>query len=327
MPAAGAWSLALAVVGAWWGLGGAGFPFGRNDPRAAEVGSFFGAVEPAAMGFGLAVVGLLGAGMSALLVRDGPERWARVALPFAWAFSGFLLVVVPDIRVVQNFAYLFFGYTGLWDGALLFMLFCMVGGWLWAATAVASHRRIRRACPGCGRRSSAGPAAGEPRWGRWATAAAVSFALPYPIVRIAWALGIPLGIPADALDDLDPGLRMGAVLLGGLALGGAVLTLGLIRHWGEVFPRWLPVVGGSRVPVWLAVVPATWAALVLSQAGLRILLWSVSGEAGISAANWGVGAPGLFWLPWGLALGAATFAYRQRREGPCRVCGGSARRV
>jgi hypothetical protein len=321
--AAGAWSLALAVVGSWWGLGGAGFPFGRNDPRADEVGSLFGTAEPASMGAALAVLGVLGGSLAALVLRDGLDRWARIAMPLAWALSAFLLVVVPDIRVVQNFAYLFFGYTGHWDGALLFMVFCMAGGGLWAATAVACHRRVRHACLACGRHRSIESVRRTPRWGPWATYSAVAFALPYPIVRLAWALGIPLGVPAGTLGDPDAGLRAGAFLLGGLALGGGVLTIGLVRRWGEVFPRWLPLVGGRDVPVWFAVIPATWAALVLSQAGLRILVWSVTGDAGITADNWGTGAPGLFWLPWGVTLGAAAFAYRQRRRGPCRVCGGS----
>jgi hypothetical protein len=44
--AAAAWSLTCGALGLWWALGGAGFPFGRNDPRADEVGSLFGAAEP-----------------------------------------------------------------------------------------------------------------------------------------------------------------------------------------------------------------------------------------------------------------------------------------
>jgi hypothetical protein len=34
--AAAAWSLIFAALGLWWALDGAGFPFGRNDPRAEQ---------------------------------------------------------------------------------------------------------------------------------------------------------------------------------------------------------------------------------------------------------------------------------------------------
>jgi hypothetical protein len=64
-----------------------------------------------------------------------------------------------------------------------------------------------------------------------------------------WALRIPLGIR-------EAFLREGQVIclwwagtgLATVAVGGAVLTLGLVQRWGEVFPRWLPVLAGQRVP-------------------------------------------------------------------------------
>jgi hypothetical protein len=37
--------------------------------------------------------------------------------------------------------------------------------------------------------------------------------------------------------------------------------------------------------------------------------------------TWGLGGPMLFWLPWGIALGAATYAYHLRRRGHCGDCG------
>jgi proline iminopeptidase len=319
--AAAGWSLIYGLLGLWWALDGAGFPFGPGDPRADEVGSLFGAAEPGPMGAIMAATGLLGGGVALAMARSSRGPRTRLPLIFAGALSAFLVVVVPDIRVAQNFAYLFFAYTGLWDWPLVFMLFCMAGGALWAATAVAYHRRIRRACEQCGRSGSRGSSASAARWGRWATYAAAMLALPYPIVRIAWGLGIPLGVPAGSLDDSGLGLRIGESVLGGLAVGGAVLTLGLTQRWGEVFPRWIPRLRGRRVPIWLAVVPATWAAVVMSQAGLRIVTWTLTGEASITADDWGSGAPGLFWLPWGVALGAATYAYYLRRRGTCAVCG------
>ncbi|GAB3953797.1 hypothetical protein GCM10029976_094690 [Kribbella albertanoniae] len=41
-----------------------------------------------------------------------------------------------------------------------------------------------------------------------------------------------------------------------VSLGVALLTIGLVRPWGEVYPRWMPRLGGRRVPIAAAVVPA-----------------------------------------------------------------------
>lgn len=39
------------------------------------------------------------------------------------------------------------------------------------------------------------------------------------------------------------------LLLGVLSLSLGLLTVGLVRPWGEVYPRWLPVLGGRAVAV------------------------------------------------------------------------------
>ncbi len=72
----------------------------------------------------------------------------------------------------------------------------------------------------------------EPRWGRAVTWLAAVLALPYPLVRLAWAMGTPLGVPAGYVEAEDLG---GVALLGLVlpALIGAVLTLGLIQGWGR----------------------------------------------------------------------------------------------
>lgn len=318
-PAAGIWSVLFGLTGVHWAVGGSGFPVGPGDPRVGEVGSLFDAAEPTTTGLVMAVLGLAGAVVALVMTRT-TRAWP--SLVFAAAMSVILLVVVPDLRVVQNFAYLFFGYTGLWDRALLFMLGCMAGGVLWAAAALACLRRSRDACRHCGRdEPGAVVSASTLRWGRWATYTAAALALPYPIVRICWALGIPLGV-----DWLDGAFtlpeRIGLVLLfGGLPVGGAILTLGLLQRWGEVFPRWIPYLRSRRVPIWFAVAPATWAGILLIQAGFRIVVWTASGASPITADTWGSGLPGLSWLPWGLALCVATYAYYLRRRGRCQHCG------
>jgi hypothetical protein len=60
-------------------------------------------------------------------------------------------------------------------------------------------------------------------------------------------------------DMMSHPLWLRVAYLGGLGLlsdGPAFLALGLVRRWGEVWPRWMPVVGGRRVRQLAALVPA-----------------------------------------------------------------------
>lgn len=46
------------------------------------------------------------------------------------------------------------------------------------------------------------------------------------------------------------------LLLSGLSMGLALLTLGLVHDWGERVPGWVPLLGGRTVPTRAAVFPA-----------------------------------------------------------------------
>lgn len=93
--------------------------------------------------------------------------------------------------------------------------------------------------------------------------------------------------------------------LAAVAIGG-VLTLGLVRRWGEVFQRWTLFLLGKRVPVHLAVVPASLISVLVTAAGLmfvRLMLFGSFRVGGISLKldeNWAAIAPELLWLPWGV---------------------------
>jgi hypothetical protein len=197
----------------------------------------------------------------------------------------------------------------------------MAGGLLWAATAAANGRRSRR---GRGR-SGGGWTAPESaaRWGRWATYVAVIVPLLYAATRWAWALGFPLGISEEFLrEGQEVGLWWAGAALATLAAGGAILTLGLVRRWGEVFSGWIPLLGGKRVPIPLAVVPASLVSVLVTAAGLMFVRLALTGELGailgegaLGAENWAALAPELLWPVWGAALGAATLAYYYRRRG------------
>jgi len=109
-------------------------------------------------------------------------------------------------------------------------------------------------------------------------------------------------------------------------LVGAVLTLGLTQRWGEVFPRWMIGLAGRRVPIGLAVVPASFVSVLLVVGS--IAMWSgfaqlvgkaVTGEA--EAIDIIGLAPTMLFVVWGVALAVATLGYYYRRRGPCDLCG------
>jgi hypothetical protein len=195
----------------------------------------------------------------------------------------------------------------------------LVGAALFGRAAVLLRRSATGRCAVCGR-----PAARwtEPatalRWGRIATWVAVAGPLPYALVRMTWLTPWPLGMPEGG--DLEPEMRLFGLGLGFAALGGAVLTLGLVRPWGEVWPRWVPVLRGRPVPVRVPVVAGGLVATALLAASPGMIALAVDDLLAGDATGWALLL--LFpTLPWGLALAAAVTAYAYRRRGACRSCG------
>ncbi len=106
---------------------------------------------------------------------------------------------------------------------------------------------------------------------------------------------------------------------------------GLVQRWGEVFPRWMIGLRGRRVPIALAVVPASLVSVLLFVGGAGIWSGLPQMEANLTAAGVTGGeligaivfqvGPTLLFPLWGLALAVATLGYYFRRRGPCSVCG------
>lgn len=146
--------------------------------------------------------------------------------------------------------------------------------------------------------------------------------MPYEVVRWAWAFGLPLGVTtgADAIRHATAEARAGMFVLGLLPLLGGLLTHGLTRRWGEVYPRWIPRMAGRPIHPAVAIVPASLAAVLIVTAGLFVYRAELNTAIGrVPAADpdvtgWGAWVPGLFWLPWGVALTGATYAYWRRRR-------------
>ncbi|MGI5129006.1 hypothetical protein ACQEVB_19530 [Pseudonocardia sp. CA-107938] len=338
----GGWSAGAVVIGSWWSLRPADHPFARpgDDGFPTLLDLVPGSVTaPALVGVGvvgLAAVltrsrpvlvtvgvlvavafGLLAAGVAPLALAGyamamfGPVVLAGTLVVGAWRWRGGP-VALGLMVAIGAAAWL----TGIADGAVLrryvdvvtgsaakfgppaALTFLLAGAVLWGALAgrlaLAGHRR---------------PAWAEPdaaaRWGRAAAFVAAACVLPYFLLRMTWLTPWPLGMSADEL-AVVPEIRLHGLLLGLAALAGGVLTLGLVSRWGEVWPRWVPVLRGRPVPRAAAVVPGALVAVLLTAAAVPMAIQAVAEGAFEMLLIFP------FWL-WGPALGLAVLGYALRR--------------
>ncbi|SFG87720.1 hypothetical protein SAMN05421678_109147 [Actinopolymorpha cephalotaxi] len=347
--AAAGWSLAYGLLGVYWALGGAGFPFGAEaDPYSVGVSPLENA-RAQSLAPVIAVVCLLGAAGAVAMARvrrrggTGAGAVGAAMIGFGWVLAILLTVGLPDVRPLMGVARLPllavgapFGWPegvsvfgpGMFTWPVLNELVLMLGGLCWAAATLVYQRRRRDTCGHCGRGRGAAswttPAAAA-RWGRWAVGIAVVVPLFYAAIRWSWFLGIPFGVTTEFLrvEAVDtPDIWLAGAMEGTLAIGGAVLTLGLAQRWAEIYPGWIPFLRGKPVRPRTAVIPATAVTLLITAAGLGNLRALADGAypAGVGE-NWGTIAPGLLWPLWAAGLGAATLAYHLRRRGRCRSCG------
>ncbi|WP_234440790.1 hypothetical protein [Streptomyces rimosus] len=159
------------------------------------------------------------------------------------------------------------------------------------------------------------PVAGVPRWARIA-----AHAVPFAILPSGlWRMGVMLAVPGFGTAEArvhGAGLDLYLILLFVISEALGLLTLGLVQPWGEVVPRWIPMLGGRRVPPLAAVVPATLGALastgVVYYFFLSILIAGFPpGHTAVEEAVLTVCYVPL--LAWGPLLGAVTYAYHRRR--------------
>ncbi|MCP3799790.1 hypothetical protein NLX83_11030 [Allokutzneria sp. A3M-2-11 16] len=194
----------------------------------------------------------------------------------------------------------------------LYMVFFLVGGLVWGWAAVVAFRTGKGRCGSCGR---PGASWTEPeaaaRWGRYVTIAAALCPLPYGLMRMSWLTPAPLLGPDNVASS--PGIRLMGLLLGFAAIGGSVLTLGLIQRWGEIWPRWVPVLRGRPVPIAFPVTFGALIAAVMAFAGVSFGIMALSGPEPKPLML--LAFPFPLWAP---LLAAAVLAYYYRRRPACR---------
>jgi hypothetical protein len=347
--AAVAWSVVYAALGVYWAVGGRGFPYG-SQPVPGGIGPLIGRFRPGVAWFVVLMAGVPAAAMAAAMLRGVRSSALRHLFMAAGALlAAALLLLMTGLDLLVMFGYVPYVVVGLFTNGkigqkyladltqwtLLHQLLCLIGGFLWLASTVSYSRRSGNACARCGRRDGPegwqGPSQAA-RWGRIAVYVSMVAPVFYAFTRYAWALGFPLGMSAESLHrGQERGLWTSGLFLANFGLVGAVLTLGLVQRWGEVFPRWMIGLAGRRVPTPLAVVPASFVSALLVVGG--VVLWSGLGQMATRLAARGAQGPGLIeevtfvvgpvllFPVWGVALAVATLGYAYRRRGPCVVCG------
>lgn len=177
------------------------------------------------------------------------------------------------------------------------------------------------------------PVPGVPRWARRAAYAVPYTVLPASLWRIAvCTFHVPIGrgeIGSGIAPSGVPGvpIELYVILLSVVSELLAFATVGLVSTWGEVFPRWIPVLRGRRVPTFAAVVPAvlgaavltllwTWVAVSFSL-GMRIDGRPLASGSVLSFDDWKGIVAVIAYAPlllWGPLLSAVTVSYWKRRR-------------
>jgi hypothetical protein len=344
-----AWSLIYAALGVYWAVSRRGFPYAPGSV-SNSMGPLVGRFGPGVAWIVVMMVGIPAAALGVAMLR-GVRVLRPLLITGGAVLAGVLLLFMADLTLLETLGYVPYAIVGLLTGAkigqiylntlaqyqwiIAHQLFCLIGGFLWLASTIRYARLSGDACLYCGRRD--GPEGWTSpdhaaRWGRIAVYVAMVPPILYALTRYAWALGFPLGMSEEYLrQGQERGMWTAGLSLATFGLVGVVLMLGLVQRWGEVFPRWMIGLASRRVPMALAVVPASLVSVLLIVGGIAIgsgLNQMVANMMGggadeieiIGAIIFQVGPTLLFPL-WGVALAIATLGYYFRRRGPCSVCG------
>ncbi|WP_435862950.1 hypothetical protein [Streptomyces sparsogenes] len=158
--------------------------------------------------------------------------------------------------------------------------------------------------------------AAPPRWAVRAAHLTTLVVLPSGLWRIAVVLGYPAGYTEAGFEPFQTfGSKAWMLTLSVLCELVAFLTVGLVRPWGEVVPRWIPLVGGRRVRPMAAVVPAALGAAALTALWAGVPWWWTYPHENMTPT--GNLVVGILYQPlvlWGPLTAAVTISYYRRHR-------------
>ncbi|AZM58127.1 hypothetical protein DMA15_35220 [Streptomyces sp. WAC 01529] len=209
---------------------------------------------------------------------------------------------------------------------LVHLLLNTCGGGLLAMVALAYRRGLRGRCARCGQGHEGpgdGPLAHPPASTASARTRVTAYALvcgllPWTVVKTVWLLGgDAIGVSGEAWqDDVEAEATGASRALASVgvdvtvlaALLGVFLLAGLMHRWGQVFPRWTPLLAGRRVPRLLPLIPAWLTGGALSVYGAGLLVYALLSALGVVP---GLDPVGVFTttggMTWMVAFGGFSF--------------------
>lgn len=272
---------------------------------------------------GLAAAGMRVAARPKTVRTTGGTR--RPLLAAAWTASGALVVAGAPLLLLDVVGGALPGLgIPFYPLGALSKAACVTAGILLGLAARAYARATREGCQGCGR-SEPTPAAARgdepPSWAYWAAYASVVGCL----ARIAAQAWVGFGA-----SPFGGGMSV-LVFEAGFVLGGTLLPLALVHGWGRTWPRWLPRIGGRRVPRRLVLGPAvfvsgglvTYFGVTLAQ----MIIERLHGRNPFPASG-GLDLPETFfwfavpaYVVWGAGIAVAAVSFARRTRPACRLCG------
>ncbi|WP_166973951.1 hypothetical protein [Brevibacterium atlanticum] len=349
--ATSAWSLFLLIMSVLWGTGAAPAAFAGDEEGAftSVIASLPVPIVAGLVGF-VALLSFVSAAVLLTVPRLRAQLRERAGVRVVGLLALFF-TIITTVLFTNTLLLAYLGYVLSMQfppisGPVIWQAVMLLGPLLWLivwAAAEHAHRRstsrVAGGLPAAGegqgtvgyvratasldedRGAVRGAGHDEDRSAAVSTSAKVAVTLAvivpgfYALTRILWAIGIPVGL-SDTLyeEGVRTGLWHSGLALALAAVAGILLTLGLVQKWGERLPAWLGPLSGRRVPITLATIPATIVTLALFTGGVGMMRTVVAGPSGIFADSWwATVGPTLLFPVWAVALGWATFAYRQRR--------------
>ncbi|GGQ26414.1 hypothetical protein GCM10010266_57190 [Streptomyces griseomycini] len=287
-----------------------------------------GGPAPSALGWAVAALAVLAALVCAAVARYGLRPPLRALL---WAVCG--LAAATAFSLLMDILVLLFGQAVDSWAVTANRALAAIGTLLLAATARAARRPSAVAAATTPATAVAAPPAASLRVHLVACAGTAAF-LPYVVMKQIWAFGGTFagvtGEETAAISERNgaSGLWLtleswgldGTVLMAAL---GTFLLWGLVRPWGQVFPRRVPFLRGRRVPRGLPLTPALIGAATLVPYGVLGTGYVVLATAGVVTMRRGdfptsadallVGWIGMIaFAGYGTALAVAARSYRLR---------------